>query len=300
LEHLQPAYLRLKDAELQEKKQALYEVLKECRLCPRECKVNRLKGEIGYCRAPKGLVVSSIGPHFGEEPELVGRGGSGTIFFSHCNLRCIFCQNYEISHLGYGIAMSEEALSEKMVFLQKIGCHNINLVTPTHYIPQIVSSIEKASKFLSIPIVYNSSGYERVEILRILEGIIDIYMPDMKYGELEPALTYSNAPDYFDVAKEAIKEMHRQVGDLLVIEGQIAKRGLIVRHLVLPNNEGGTHKVIEFISSLSKNTYINIMDQYRPLYQANRFPKISRMINFDEYQNAIKDAKAFGLSRGFG
>lgn len=294
-----PLYLKLSDAEFLEKKQALYNILLECRLCPRKCKVNRIEGERGYCKAPKELVVSSVGPHFGEEPELVGMGGSGTIFFTHCSLRCIFCQNYEISHLGYGNCLTEDELALKMLFLQKIGCHNINLVTPTHYVPQIVSAIYLASKKgLSLPIVYNSSGYERVEVLRILSGIIDIYMPDMKYSAEACAKECSNSPDYFDISKEAIKEMHSQVGDLVVKDG-IAKRGLIIRHLVLPNNEAGTHNVLEFVAGLSKNTYINIMDQYRPLYQAHKFPKIARRIKWDEYQASIKKAITLGLSRGF-
>lgn len=297
MEHL-PLYLNLQDGEFLEKKQSLYAILSECRLCPRECRVNRIKGEIGYCKAPKELIVASIGPHFGEEPELVGRGGSGTIFFSHCSLRCVFCQNYEISHLGYGYLLSEEELAFKMLFLQNIGCHNINLVTPTHYLPHIVSAIYLASKKgLSLPIVYNSSGYERVEILKLISGIIDIYMPDMKYGKEEPAKAYSNAPSYFSICCASIKEMFSQVGDLK-IENGIAKRGLIIRHLVLPNDEAGTHNVLEFIASLSKNTYINIMDQYRPLYKADKFPKIARRIRYDEYQAAINEAISFGLLGG--
>lgn len=293
MEH--PLYLNLSDSEFYEKKQTLYDILSKCRLCPRECKVNRIKGEIGYCKAGKELVVSSVSPHFGEEPELVGIGGSGTIFFSHCSLRCVFCQNYEISHLGYGYAISEDELSSKMLFLQRIGCHNINLVTPTHYVPQIVSAIYIASKKgLSLPIVYNSSGYERVETLKLLSSIIDIYMPDMKYGEEAPAKEYSNASDYFSFSSSAIKEMYNQVKDLKIEDG-IAKRGLIVRHLVLPNNEAGSHNVFEFIAGLSKNTYINIMDQYRPLYQANKFPKIARRIRYDEYIASINEAIFFGL-----
>lgn len=296
MEHL-PLYLKLRENEFLEKRQALYDILSECRLCPRECRVNRINGEIGYCKAPKELVVSSVGPHFGEEPELVGVGGSGTIFFSHCSLRCVFCQNYEISHLGYGYVLSEEELAFKMLFLQKIGCHNINLVTPTHYLPQIVSAIYLAvKKGLSIPIVYNSSGYERVEILRLISGIIDIYMPDMKYGTEEPAKVYSHAPNYFSICCSAVREMYNQVSDLEIEDG-IAKRGLIIRHLVLPNNEAGSYNVFKFIASLSKDTYINIMDQYRPLYKADKFPKIARRIRYDEYKATIKEATSFGLLR---
>ncbi|HAW50357.1 TPA: radical SAM protein [bacterium] len=299
LEHQQPTYLNLKEEEFQERIEKLYLLLKECRLCPRECRVNRQEREVGYCKAPEKLVVSSIGPHLGEEPELVGNHGSGTIFFSHCSLKCCFCQNYEISHLGYGREMTEDELASSMLFLQKIGCHNINLVTPTHYVPQIVHAIFIASKKgLLLPIVYNSSGYERMDILRLLDGIIDIYMPDIKYGGSEASLLYSNAPDYFDIAKEAVSLMHAQVGDLVVCDG-IAKRGLIIRHLVLPYDEAKTSKVVNFVASLSKNMYINIMDQYRPLYQASRFPKIARKISYGEYQEAINTAVRAGLSRGF-
>jgi putative pyruvate formate lyase activating enzyme len=278
---------------------ALYEILSHCTLCPRECKVNRLKKEVGYCGAEKELSISSISPHFGEEPELVGIRGSGTVFFAHCNLRCIFCQNYEISHYGYGRKMTEEELASKMIELQNMGCHNINLVTPTHYVPQIVKSLLIAKENgLSVPIVYNSGGYESVETLKLLDGIIDIYMPDIKYGDREPAERYSNAPNYFEVAKKAVAEMHRQVGDLVTEDG-IAKRGLIIRHLIMPDNAAVTENVVEFVAELSKDSYINIMDQYRPLYEAGRYPEIARRITYSEYKLAIEKAHKAGLSRGF-
>ena len=285
--------------EIKERRDALYKTLSSCDLCPRECKVNRLDGKKGYCGANKELVISSISPHFGEESELVGKGGSGTIFFSHCSLKCIFCQNYELSHLGYGRLIKEEDLVEGMLALAKMGCININLVTPTHYLPQIISALVIAKDTgLKLPIVYNSSGYEKVETLRLLEGIIDIYMPDMKYGEAEAAKRYSNAPDYPEVAKKAISEMHRQVGDLVIEEGT-AKKGLLIRHLVMPSGVAGTDEVLKFVASLSKDSYINIMDQYRPIYEAGKFPEIHRRTTFSEFRKAIDEARALGLHRGF-
>ncbi|MDI6752083.1 MAG: radical SAM protein [bacterium] len=296
---MKPAYLLSSQDKIKEKRDALYRTLSSCNLCPRECKVNRLEGKKGYCGANKELVVSSISPHFGEESELVGSSGSGTIFFSHCSLKCIFCQNYEISHLGYGRSITEEELAEAMLSLAKIGCININLVTPTHYLPQILSALLIAKdKGLKLPIVYNSSGYERVETLRLIEGIIDIYMPDMKYGNPEAASKYSNACDYPELAKKALLEMYRQVGDLEVCDG-IAKRGLLVRHLIMPSGVADTKEVIRFVASISKDTYINIMDQYRPLYEAHKYPEIARKISYQELCSAIEEAKKKGLHRGF-
>lgn len=275
-----------------------YQVLAECRLCPRECKVNRLAGELGYCKGGKDPAVSSTGSHFGEESPLVGRHGSGTIFLTHCNLRCIFCQNFTISHLGQGREISCEALAKDMLTLQRMGCHNINLVTPTHFVPQILASLLMAIKGgLNIPLVYNCGGYESVETLKLLQGIIDIYMPDIKYGNTIPAKEYSNAPDYFDVAKRAVLEMHRQVGDLAIEDG-IAKRGLLIRHLVLPNDLAGTKEVMRFIAQrISKNSYVNVMAQYRPEYRASEYPPLNRPITNGEYNHAIELAHQEGLHR---
>lgn len=278
----------------------LYSMLTSCELCPRRCRVNRIKGEKGICRAEKELVVSSYGPHFGEEPELVGMYGSGTIFLTYCNLLCVYCQNYDISHLGIGEPISEEKLAYIMLSLQKMGCHNINLVTPTHFTPHIVRAIRYAlEKGMKIPIVWNCSGYENLEVIRQLEGIVDIYMPDIKYGDSEPAKKYSNAPDYFERCQEAVEEMYRQVGDLKINSKGVAEKGLLIRHLVLPNNLAGSEKVLKFIAGISKNTYVNIMDQYRPCGNADLYPEINRRPTREEFREVIKIAMSLGLHRGF-
>ncbi len=286
---------------LKERAEAAYLLLEECRVCPRECGINRLKNEKGHCRVGLKAMVSSFGPHFGEEPPLVGRFGSGTIFLTSCNLNCVFCQNYDISQYRYGEEVTEEEIARMMLALQGMGCHNINFVTPTHVAPQLMKAIMIArEQGLDIPIVYNCGGYESVEVLKLFEGIVDIYMPDFKYGDDEVAKELSNAPGYVGVAKKAIKEMHRQVGDLVVDARGVARRGLIIRHLVLPNNLAGTEKVMEFIANeISKHTYVNIMDQYRPVYRAANFPKITRRISQREFMEAVQIAKKFGLYRGF-
>lgn len=296
-----PSYLKLLESnELDKKIKELYSILECCELCPRKCHVNRLKGERGFCKSGKELMISSFGPHFGEEPELVGTHGSGTIFLTNCNLLCVYCQNYEISHLGEGREVSLEEAAEMMLALQKIGCHNINLVTPTHFAPQLVKAIKiAAEKGLKLPIVWNCSGYENVNVIKILDGIVDIYMPDIKYSNSESARKYSRAKDYFERCKEAVKEMHRQVGDLKIDERGIAYRGLIIRHLVLPNDLAGSEKVLEFVASLSKDSYVNIMDQYTPCWKAFEFKELSRPITASEYLKVIKIAKKLGLHRGF-
>nr|WP_287261195.1 radical SAM protein [Methanothrix sp.] len=291
-------YNRMPPEELQSRAEEAIRRLEHCEICPRRCRVNRIEGELGFCRTGRLAKVSSAGPHYGEEPPLVGYHGSGTIFFAGCNLACVFCQNYEISQLDMGVEVTAERLAGIMMHLQLTGCHNINLVTPTHVVPQILEALVIASEMgLSIPLVYNSGGYDSVDTLRLLDGIVDIYMPDAKYGSDEMAMRYSNAPGYVGVMKAAIKEMHRQVGDL-VIENGIAVRGLLVRHLVLPDNLAGTDEVVRFISELSKNTYINIMDQYRPEYRADRYRELSRRITLSEYREALRLARAAGLSRG--
>ncbi|WP_366070046.1 radical SAM protein [Methanothrix sp.] len=291
-------YNRMPPEELQSRAEEAIRRLEHCEICPRRCGVNRAEGELGFCRTGRLAKVSSAGPHYGEEPPLVGYHGSGTIFFAGCNLACVFCQNYEISQLDMGVEVTAERLAGIMMHLQLTGCHNVNLVTPAHVVPQILEALVIAREMgLSIPLVYNSGGYDSVETLRLLDGIIDIYMPDAKYGSDEVAIRYSNAPGYVEVMKAAISEMHRQVGDL-VIENGIAVRGLLVRHLVLPNNLAGTEEVVRFISELSKNTYINIMDQYRPEYRADRYNELSRRITLSEYREALRLARAAGLSRG--
>jgi len=255
----------------------LWEMMNPCVLCPRKCKVNRSEGQIGFCGITDMPVVSSVGPHFGEESVLVGRGGSGTIFFAGCNLGCIFCQNFDISHHRLGSKMTIEQLAQSMLDLQNYGCSNINFVTPTHVIPAIVAAIELAGqKGMTIPTVYNTGGYDSVETLRLLEGYIDIYMPDMKYADSNAAKELSNAADYPQVNRAAVKEMHRQVGDLQTENG-LAKKGLLVRHLVLPENLAGSFEIIDFLAEeISPKTVINVMDQYHPCYKASLYPKINR------------------------
>jgi len=293
-----PSYLNLSKKEIEEKIEKLFKIVENCRVCPRKCQVNRLKGEQGLCQLKELPMVLSFQPHFGEEVPLVGIFGSGTIFFTSCNLACVYCQNYEISQLRIGKEVSFEQLAQMMISLQKIGCHNINLVTPTSQVPQIIKSLTIArEEGLRIPLVYNTNSYDSVEVLKLLEGVIDIYLPDAKYSNDKIALKYSKCKNYFKIMKEAIKEMHRQVGDLIIDKG-IAKQGLLVRHLVLPNNLAGSEKIFEFLAKeISKNTFLNIMDQYRPCYQAYQHPELSRQITNKEYQNVINLAKKAGLRR---
>ncbi len=292
------SYLSLSDKDFREKIEKAYHIIEECTLCPRNCKVNRIKGEKGFCKTLDIPYISSWGPHHGEERPLVGQHGSGTIFFAFCNLACVYCQNWTISHLGEGDEISCEELAGIMIYLQNLGCHNINLVTPTHQVPQILKALYIARENgLKIPIVYNCGGYESVETLKIIDGIIDIYMPDFKYWNEKLAEKYSKVKNYPSVAKSALKEMHRQVGDL-IIENDIAVRGLLVRHLILPNDISGTEGVLEFIASeISQNTYINIMDQYRPCWHANEYEELNRRIRRDEFDRAVKTALKYGLKR---
>jgi len=297
-----PQYIKLhKTSELKKKVYLLNDILKNCRLCPRQCGVNRLNGEVGFCKAGEKLMISSVFPHFGEEPPLVGNRGSGTIFLTHCNLKCIFCQNYDISHLGHGKTISSEQLAEYMYSLQKRGCHNINFVTPTHYLPQIMSALPYAVDLgLTIPLVYNCGGYETFEAIHLLDGIIDIYMPDVKFARREVAEKYTQAPDYPEVVKEALKEMHRQVGDLQINAEGIAERGLLIRYLVMPNGLADSRELMHFIATeISPHSYVNVMNQYRPEYKASDYPEISRGITHQEYGKAVESAKDEGLYRGF-
>ncbi len=293
-----PGYIEAeKSGKLEQVKQLLFDKLKRCDLCPRNCQVNRLDNKKGVCRTGKLAMVSSFGPHYGEEDCLVGRGGSGTIFFTNCNLLCCFCQNYDISHLGRGEEVSDAQLAEIMLILQAKGCHNINLVTPTHVIPQIVAALQIACNHgLTIPIVYNSGGYETVESIKLLEGIVDIYMPDFKFSDSRVAAETCNAPDYFETAKTAIAEMHRQVGDLKVDSRGIACRGLLVRHLVMPENLAGTEEIMEFIANeISENTFVNIMSQYRPCGNIEPGSVLNRPVTRDEFRQACEIARSKGL-----
>ncbi len=282
--------------EIKEAIKRAYKSMESCELCPRMCHIDRSKEEKGFCGIGSKAVVSSACPHFGEESVLVGNGGSGTIFFSGCNLGCVFCQNYEISQLYYGSRVEIDDLARIMLHLQKRGCVNINLVTPTHVIPHTIDSIHRARmQGLKLPIVYNCGGYESVKSLKLLEGTIDIYMPDAKYMDPCAAKRYSLAEDYPDILKSALREMHRQVGDL-EIRGGLATRGLLVRHLVMPNSVAESKGIIDFlVNKISKNTYVNIMEQYRPTFKADQFHEIDRRITVKEFQEIALYAKERGL-----
>lgn len=294
------AYVKLqRTGELAKRAEEARRRLAECRLCPRECGANRLTGSTGACQTGVRAVVSSCFPHFGEEEPLVGRSGSGTIFFAWCNLRCVFCQNSELSAYGEGQEASPDGIAAMMLGLQEQGCHNINLVSPTHAVAQILEALELASQQgLRLPLVYNSGGYESVETLKLLDGVVDIYMPDMKYADAAVAERYSGVPHYPQVNRAAVKEMHRQVGDLVLDTMGIAQRGVLVRHLVLPGGLAGTGDTARFLAhEVSPNTYFNIMDQYRPRYRAAQFPPLDRPISRQEYRDAIRLARNAGLHR---
>jgi putative pyruvate formate lyase activating enzyme len=283
---------------LRERANALRELLQPCCLCPRNCRADRISGEAGFCRTATSPVVSSFGPHFGEEAPLVGRHGSGTIFLTNCNLRCIFCQNCEISQLGQGRLVTVERLAEMMLELQRQGCHNINWVTPTHQAAALVEALVIArGEGLRVPIVYNCGGYESVGALHLLDGIIDIYMPDAKYGDNATGERLSTAPDYWDCCQHALAEMHRQVGDLQIDCTGVATRGLLVRHLVLPSDMARTSAVMQYIASLSTDTYVNVMAQYRPQFHAYDVRELARGLTREEYEQAIQAALDAGLHR---
>ena len=297
----QPAYEKLeKKGKLADRVEEAYSIFEECRLCPRECGANRLDGEKGFCQAPLKVMVHTAQPHFGEEISLVGQHGSGTIFFSNCNLRCVFCQNWPIAIRGEGRAVEDEDLAQMMMYLQEIGCHNINLVTPTHVMPNILSATRIAfKKGLRIPLVYNTSGYERVEIIKILDDVVDIYMPDIKYMDGDMAAKYSSgATDYPEVTTASVFEMNRQVGVHRVDNHGVALSGLIIRHLVMPNRVAGTKKFVEWVAeNLPKSTYVNIMSQYHVDYKAFEHPEIARGITVQEFLDAMDWAEEYGLTQ---
>lgn len=279
----------------------VFRMLERCRICPRECGVNRLKNELGFCKTGVNARVCSFMPHYGEEPPISGVYGSGTIFFSCCNMACVYCQNYEFSQLGQGREVSCEELAGFMMELQKAGCHNINLVTPTHILPQILKALEIAASLgLKIPLVYNTSGYELPESLKLLEGIIDVYLPDMRYADKDMAFKYSSAGDYPLYNQASLRQMYQQAGIAKFNNEGIIERGLIIRHLVLPNNGSGTEKIMEFISGeISKDTYISLMSQYLPYYKASQFKEISRRLKEEEYERAKKIMERYGLHNGW-
>ncbi|MBP1723782.1 MAG: Radical domain protein [Deltaproteobacteria bacterium] len=299
-DRFRPAYLDLHEkGALVERGAEAQSRLECCRLCPRECKINRQAGEKGFCRTGLKAMVSSHSPHFGEEDPLVGTGGSGTIFFTHCNLLCLFCQNFEISHLGEGREAEPAQLARMMLHLQDLGCHNINFVSPSHVVAQILAALPLAVEGgLKIPLVYNTGGYDSLETLRLLEGVFDIYMPDLKFMDGEIAHRYCRARDYPEKVRAAIREMHRQGGDLTLDQRSVARRGLLVRHLVLPGGLAGTREAMRFLArEVSPHTYVNLMDQYRPCGEAGNHPPLNRRITGKEYEEALNIAREEGIHR---
>jgi putative pyruvate formate lyase activating enzyme len=278
-----------------------YGMLRFCEICPRRCKVNRLKDEKGFCKTGLKVKVCSFMPHHGEEPPISGERGSGTIFFSNCNMGCVYCQNYDFSQLGQGREVEPQELADFMLQLQKMNCHNINLVTPTHVMPQVLKALDMAiPKGLKTPVVYNTGGYELAEVIKLLDGIVDIYLPDMRYADPQMAIKYSSAPDYPKYNQESLKEMHRQAGIAEMDNHGIIKKGVIIRHLVLPYNIAGTDKIMRFIAQeLSPDSYVSLMSQYRPCHQANKFKEISRRLTAEEYEEAKEAMQKYGLSNGW-
>lgn len=297
-----PSYLdALKNGGLDKALNSTYKMLGSCSICPRRCRVNRLKNEKGFCQTGLKAKVCSYMPHHGEEPPISGTRGSGTIFFSHCNMSCAYCQNYEFSQGGEGREVSEKQLADFMLQLQTAGCHNINLVTPTHVMPQILQAIKiAANNGLDIPLVYNTSGYELAQVIALLNGIIDIYLADLRYADSFMSEKYSSAPDYPRQSQQALKQMHQQVGIAKLDSRGIIIKGVIIRHLVLPNNLSGTETLMKFIAEeLSKETYISLMSQYMPCYKAHKFSEISRRITLKEYEGAQESMRAHGLYNGW-
>jgi putative pyruvate formate lyase activating enzyme len=296
----EPAYLKLLiSGELGDRVAEAYDHLNRCDICPRQCAVDRHAGVLGVCGIGLNAKVSSYGPHLGEEDPLRGWKGSGTIFFTRCNLKCQYCQNHDISQTDAGDEVEPEDLAVIMLELQASGCHNINLVSPTHVVPQILAAVLIAAQAgLRLPLVYNTGGYDSVTTLRLLDGVIDIYMPDMKYANAEIALRYSIIRDYPENNRAAVREMHRQVGDLQIDERGLATRGVLVRHLVLPNNLAGTGEIMRFLAEeISPNTYLNLMDQYHPAYNAHLYPKLNRPIKSQEYEIVVSQARTAGMIR---
>lgn len=296
----EPVYIETyRSGVLARRRDILLDRMKCCNLCPRKCAVNRIENGKGICKTGRDTIVASIMPHFGEESPLVGRYGSGTIFFTHCNLLCSFCQNYDISHEGVGHQLSDEQLASLMIELQLQGCHNINFVTPTHVVPQIVSALVIAVEMgLRIPLVYNTGGYDNVSTLKKLEGIIDIYMPDIKFFNNDLAEALCHAPDYPQAVKRSVQEMHRQVGDLVIGNDGIAVKGMLIRHLLMPGHLDDTYNIIDFVADdISENSYINLMAQYRPCGNIVRQPEIMRSVTRTEHQEAVEYALGKGLLR---
>lgn len=297
---MRAAYINLLESgELEKRAAEAFQRLESCTTCAWECRVDRLMGVLGICQTGAKAYVSSYGPHLGEEDPLRGWRGSGTIFFTRCNMRCQFCQNHDISQTQAGYPVEPAQLAEIMLELGAMGCHNINLVSPTHVVPQILSALlVAAGAGLNLPLVYNTGGYDSIETLKLLDGVVDIYMPDMKYASERTARHYSKIPHYPQTNQAAVLEMHRQVGDLEIDRNGIATRGLLVRHLVLPYDLAGTAEIVRFLAQqVSPNTYLNLMSQYRPAFNARRYPKLSRPLKGEEYRQALQMALAAGLER---
>jgi putative pyruvate formate lyase activating enzyme len=294
-----PAYRKLPISEIEQRAQEAIAALERCRVCPRNCEVDRLNNKHATCKTGRYALVGSYGPHFGEENCLRGWNGSGTIFFGLCNLRCVFCQNWDISQMKSGTEATPKMLASMMMALQNQGCHNINFVTPEHVVPQILEALPFAiQRGLNLPIVYNTSAYDSLESLKWMEGIVDIYMPDFKFFTVEHAKLYSKAADYGEVAKRTIKEMHRQVGDLVMDDRGLAQRGILIRHLVMPAGVADTAEVVHWIAAeLGVQTYVNVMAQYYPIHKTDKHPEINRRIDQTEFLEAVQLAKAAGLQR---
>jgi len=295
---VEPAYFQTYETgELQGKVETALTLLESCIVCPHDCKVNRLADESAICRTGRFAIVSSCFAHFGEEDCLRGWNGSGTIFFSNCNLKCVFCQNHDISQRSSGEVVTPEVLAELMLKLQSQGCHNINFVTPEHVVPQILEALPFAiRKGLRLPLVYNTGTYDSLDSMHLMDGVVDIYMPDFKFWHADKAKRYLKAEDYPQVARQAITEMHRQVGDLVIDSNGLARRGLLLRHLVMPGDTEGTQAILHWLATeISPNTHINLMEQYRPAYKAVRYPEINRRITAQEYLKADKLLTEEGL-----
>ncbi|MBN1932832.1 MAG: radical SAM protein [Desulfobacterales bacterium] len=296
----EPVYIKaFQSGLLHEKVKSANKILNSCVLCPRECRINRIEGQLGICKTGKNAWLNAYKAHLGEETPLIGKNGSGTFFFTHCNLLCIFCQNYELSHEGRGKEISNSEMAEMMLILQEAECPNIHFISPTHVVPQILSALEIAvQKGLSIPLVYNSSGYESIETLKILDGIIDIYMPDFKFWDPDISEKLCSAYDYPEKARAAIIEMHRQVGDLVLDESGKAHRGLLLRHLIMPSGLAGTQNIMHFVAQeISPNTYVNIMPQFKPHGRSYEVKELMNCITEDDYADTLKAAREAGIHR---
>ena len=294
---MKTSYLKLGADEITKRVTQAKQILKQCVLCPRQCHVNRSTDELSFCESGSEVIISSAGPHQGEEPPISGSKGSGTIFFTNCNLKCVFCQNYQISQQGQGHPITTGELANTMLSLQQQGCHNINLVSPTHFVPQILETLALAiPKGLNLPIVYNTNGYDSLETLKLLDGIVDIYLPDIKYADDQYANEYSGAGNYVKHNRLALKEMYRQIGNLAINNSGIAQKGLLIRHLILPNRLAGTFDCLDFIAKeISKDAFISLMSQYHPSHKAHQHPLINRHLTPAEYKEVVEYAEKLGL-----